>query len=202
MSDNTETVQAAGELPAAGDTTPAQRVGSDQTHGTTLTLREAAERLGVHEQTVRRAVKAGRVPGAHLVEHGKGEQWRVPVTSLGAISKQTPVQSAEAGETEQLRQRVADLEHQLELQRALADERRHQLDALHGTMRALAAGVRPPEQSEWAGVREAAGVEPEAADMAVSQEMLRLADSLQAQVAELKAKQGQTQRKAWWRRTK
>jgi len=199
MSDNTETVQAVGELPAVGETTPTQRIGSDHGHGTTLSLKEAAQRLGVHEQTVRRAVKAGKVPGAHTVAHGKGEQWRVPVASLEAISRQTPAQVVEAGETEQLRQRVADLERQLELQRALADERRHELDQLHQTMRALSAGVRPPDQ---AGVREAAGVEPEAADMAVSQEMLRLADSLQAQVAELKAKQGQTERKAWWKRGK
>lgn len=143
-----------GELPAAGDTTPAQRVGSDQHHGTTLTLKEAAERLGVHEQTVRRAVKAGRVPGAHLVEHGKGEQWRVPVASLGAISKQTPAQTAEASEADQLRQRVADLERQLELQRALADERRHQLDQLHISMRALSAGVRSPDSEQPAVANE------------------------------------------------
>lgn len=185
MTDETETQTPVGELPAAGDTTPAQRVGSDQHHGTTLTLKEAAQRLGVHEQTVRRAVKAGKVPGAHLVEYGKGEQWRVPVASLEALSKQTPVQAAEAGETEQLRQRVADLERQLELQRALADERRHELDRLHDTMRALSAGARPPEQSE---------------PVDLGSDMLALADQLRAQVAELREKQEQQARKRWWRR--
>jgi excisionase family DNA binding protein len=147
MTTEAAATQPAGELPAAGDTTPTQRVGSDHGHGTTLSLKEAAQRLGVHEQTVRRAVKAGKVPGAHTVPHGKGEQWRVPVAALEALSKQTPVQVAEASETEQLRQRVAVLEQQLELQRALADERRHQLDQLHQTMRALSAGVQPPDQA-------------------------------------------------------
>lgn len=134
-----------GELPAAGDTTPTQRIGGDQHHGTTLSLKEAAQRLGVHEQTVRRAVKAGKVPGAHTVPHGKGEQWRVPVAALEALSRQNPAQVAEASEADQLRRRVTELEQQLELQRALADERRHQLDQLNQTMRALAAGVRPPD---------------------------------------------------------
>ena len=203
MTDNADTTQPVGELPAAGDTATTQRINSDQGHGTTLSLREAAQRLGVHEQTVRRAVKAGSVPGAHLVTSGKGQQWRVPVAALEAMSKQTPVQVAEASETEQLRQRVAVLEQQLELQRALADERRHQLDQLHQTMRALSAGVQPPDQvaQEWAGVRAAAGVEPEPVDVAASQELLKLAEALQLEVADMKAKrQGVEQRSRWWQR--
>ena len=193
MTDNADTTQPVGELPAAGDTATTQRINSDQGHGTTLSLKEAAQRLGVHEQTVRRAVKAGSVPGAHLVTSGKGQQWRVPVVALEAMSKQTPVQVAEASETEQLRQRVAVLEQQLELQRALADERRHQLDQLHQTMRALSAGVQPPDQ--------VAGVEPEPVDVAASQELLKLAEALQLEVADMKAKrQGVEQRSRWWQR--
>lgn len=176
-----------GELPAAGNTSPMQRANSDQGHGTTLSVKQAAERVGVHEQTLRRWLWAGKVDGAHLVPHGKGEQWRIPVASLEQLGKQEAKPTATQAEAEQLRQRVAELEQQLELQRALADERRHELDQLHQTMRALSAGVRPP-------------TEPEAADLGASQDMLALADQLRAQVAELRAKQEQPERKRWWRR--
>lgn len=183
--DSTDTQQPIGELPTAGNTSPAQRSSSDQEHGTTVSVKQAAERVGVHEQTLRRWLWAGKVDGAHLVPHGKGEQWRIPVATLEQLGKQEAKPTATQAEADQLRQRVADLERQLELQRALADERRHELDRLHDTMRALSAGVRPPEQSE-----------PD--DM--GSDMLALADQLRAQVAELREKQEQQARRRWWRR--
>lgn len=186
--DSTDTQQPIGELPAVGNTSPAQRSGSNQEHGTTVSVKQAAERVGVHEQTLRRWLWAGKVDGAHLVPQGKkGEQWRIPVASLEQLGKQEAKPTATQAEADQLRQRVADLEHQLELQRALADERRHELDRLHDTMRALSAGVRPPEQS--------------APDDDLSSDMLALADQLRAQVAELREKQEKQARKRWWQRS-
>lgn len=175
------------QLPAAGDTTPTQRVGGDHGHGTTLSLKEAAERLGIHEQTVRRAVKAGRVPGAHTVPHGKGEQWRVPVASLEAIRPQAAPQVQQVSELGELRKRVGELEAQLAVQRALADERDRALTQLHATVRALGAGLQQ-------------GAQTSDADRADYPNPLLIADALKAELEALKAKQATQGRRRWWKR--
>jgi hypothetical protein len=51
-----------------------------------------------------------------------------------------------ANELVQLREENAKLKHDLELSRALADERRHSLEQLHLTVR-LALNAGKPEQS-------------------------------------------------------
>lgn len=174
------------ELPAAGDTTPTQRVGGDHGHGTTLSLKEAAERLGIHEQTVRRAVKAGRVPGAYLAQSAQGDTWRVPVASLDAIRPQAAPQVQQVSELGELRKRVNELEAQLAVQRALADERDRALTQLHATVRALGAGLQQGGQTVEAEVGE-------------YQNPLVIAEALAAEVAALKAKQA-AQAQRWWKR--
>ena len=140
------TDQPVGELPAVGQTTPAQRLpNADAGHGTTLTVKQAAARLGVHQQTLRRWLWAGKVPGAHLATSGKGEMWQIPVASLEALAAEAkqaaPSQRVvEAGEAEQLRQRVAELEARNQLLQALADERDRTITELSQAVRALGAG--------------------------------------------------------------
>lgn len=123
--------------------------------GTLLSLRETAARLGLSAKTVRRMVDRGELPGAHQVPmpSGKGVQWVVPYSSVvaheNANKKQTaldPVQS----ELAQLREKVTRLETDLALQRALADERSHQLEQLHLTWRtALGTGQDTRKQRRW-----------------------------------------------------
>lgn len=134
--------------------TPALPAGVSSTAdlGTVLPMSQAATRLGVSAKTVRRMIERGDLPGAHLVEMpgGKGQQWVVPVSSLeqhqAKQQQAAPVDSA-AVEIEQLRGQVADLTHRAELAEALADERRHQLEQLHLTLRtALPAG---PQRRRW-----------------------------------------------------
>lgn len=49
----------------------------------TVSVTEAAQRLGVHEKTLRRWIRAGRVP-ADLVDGPYGRQYQVPVSALSS----------------------------------------------------------------------------------------------------------------------
>jgi len=137
-----------GELPAVGATTPAPR-SANTGHGTTLSLAETATRLQMSVRTVRRMVQAGKLEGAHMVPGKYGETWQVPVATVeqhlaGAHLMATNAPPGAHVELKALRDRVSQLERDLELQRTLADERRHQLEQLHMTMRMLTAGQNPP----------------------------------------------------------
>lgn len=135
-----------GELPAVGATTPAPR-SANTGHGTTLSLAETATRLQLSVRTVRRMVLAGKLEGAYLAPGKYGETWQVPVATveryLAGPQRSVITPSSDQAELETLRDRVSQLEHDLELQRTLADERRHQLEQLHMTMRMLTAGQNP-----------------------------------------------------------
>lgn len=119
--------------------------------GTTLTLREVAERLGVSQKTARRMVTRGDLEGAHQVpmSTGRGTQWVVPVSSVEQVktkqrSAPTPSADLQAQQVAELQAQVANLQQKNELLEALATERAQQLEQLHLTMRlALTAGEQP-----------------------------------------------------------
>jgi len=140
-----------GALPAAGETTPAARtVNSD--HATVVTIAEAASRTGVSSQTWRRRLKAGQVAGAYKTAGAQGEQWQIPVTALDSIAviKAAPAVSADMTAISDLQTRLATVESQLAVQRALADERLQMLDQLHATVRALGSGLNSePKAKRW-----------------------------------------------------
>ena len=131
------------ELPASGGSTPTQRV-TQADHGSSLTLAQAAARSGLSVSTWRRRIKAGKAEGAYLAPSPVGDEWRIPVATveaaaaeggrIGTATQGDPIEAAD------LRARVAELEQQLAVQRALADERRTMLDQLHATVRALGVG--------------------------------------------------------------
>ena len=120
--------------------------------GTLLTLKETAERLGVSVKTARRMVTRGDFPGAHQapMPTGKGTQWVVPVSSVlphenerAQVQASTPANMT-AQEIADLRAQVDRLQAELNVQRALADDRAHALEQLHLTVRmALTAGDEP-----------------------------------------------------------
>jgi hypothetical protein len=117
--------------------------------GTLYTLKETATFLGVSPKTVRRMIGRGDFPGAHQeqMKSGKGTQWVVPYSSVIAHETKTKTQTAPDpvhDELVALRERVAQLENSLALQRELATERAHQLEQLHTTFRvALTVGEQP-----------------------------------------------------------
>lgn len=131
------------ELPTSGGTTPTQRV-TQADHGSSLTLTQAAQRSGLSVSTWRRRIKAGKAEGAYLAPSPVGDEWRIPLVTVEAaadghrVGKATP---SDPPELIALRDRIAELEQLLAVQRALADERRAMLDQLHATVRALGAGV-------------------------------------------------------------
>jgi excisionase family DNA binding protein len=51
-----------------------------------LTVREAAEKLGAAESSVRLWVRTGRFPGAKLEETPVGSYWLIPDTDLEGFS--------------------------------------------------------------------------------------------------------------------
>jgi excisionase family DNA binding protein len=48
-----------------------------------LTIGEAAQRLGVHRETLRGAIERGEIPAARL-----GRRWLVPVAALNSLLSQ------------------------------------------------------------------------------------------------------------------
>ena len=140
-----------GELPAAGETSPAARTPNSD-HATVVTISEAANRTGVSAQTWRRRLKAGQVAGAYKTAGAQGEQWQIPVTALDqiAVIKTAPAVSASSETISDLQTELVTVKGQLALQRALADERLQALDQLHATMRALGAGLNSePKPKRW-----------------------------------------------------
>lgn len=135
------------------------RSGSAQT-GTLLPLAEVARRLDCSLNTVRRMVKADRLEGAQLLPGPTGPQWQVPLATVESVladrrmteqahsvSRTPTAQEQTTQELADLRGRVQQLEAALELQRTLADERAHQLEQLHLTVRLALAAAQTDEQA-------------------------------------------------------
>ena len=112
--------QPAGELTTS--TSPAARTNSpNPDHSTTLSVREAAQRSGVHPNTVRRKVKAGQVPGAFLAPGPMGDEWRIPVTSLASLTPNRPhPRAATAAAASDEQAELEKLRHEIELVKAEA----------------------------------------------------------------------------------
>jgi len=129
-------------LPAVSETTPAPRTPNSD-HATVVTIAEAASRTGVSVQTWRWRLKAGQVAGAYKTAGAQGETWQIPVTALDtiAVGKAVPVVSAASETISDLETKLATLESQLAVQRALADERLMMLNQLRATVRALNGGI-------------------------------------------------------------
>lgn len=141
------------ELPRAGDTTPGERTDarSPDASDSTLTVAEAASHYRVSVATLRRKLRDGAIAGACKQPGPKGEEWRLPITSLTALgyrdleqarSPQPPLATPESLRVDRLRERLQEAERRAELSEALASERLRALDDLRIALRALAQ-MRP-----------------------------------------------------------
>lgn len=103
----------AGELEAGGESRRAPA--ADGCEILSMSIAEAAERYGVSDATVRRAIRAGRLPGAWKVPTPKGDQWRVTDAAMLSAGYTPPVAVAEAATVElaAVEARAADLEAEL-----------------------------------------------------------------------------------------
>lgn len=126
--------------------------------GTLLTIKETAQKLGKSEKTVRRMITRGDLAGSHQVEMttGKGAQWVVPYSSVIGFENATRQQinpDPVSAELVALRERVAQLENDLTVQRVLADERAHTLEQLHMTWRLSLNSGEPVARRKWWGTK-------------------------------------------------
>lgn len=130
--------------------------------GTLLTLKEAAQKLSKSEKTVRRMITRGDLAGSHQVEmsNGKGMQWVIPYSSVIAVENETRQQvnpDPVNAELVALRERVAQLENDLTVQRVLADERAHTIEQLHMTWRLSLNSGEPVARRKWWGKKTTPG---------------------------------------------
>ena len=120
------------ELPAS--TTPPARVPASGETIEGLTIAEAATAYGLSVSSIRRLLKAGKIPGAAKIPGPKGIEYRIPpasLESLGYSPKATQsgaiLTAARASlESEELARQVAELKASLALEkvkRELAEER-------------------------------------------------------------------------------
>ena len=130
-------------------------VGEPDNSGTTLTKREAAERMGVSISTLTRQLNKGLIPGAHKAPGPAGVEWRIPVASIGSsepltIKKQETNELAELrAEVEALRIRASVAEQLLERDRQEVDSLRQLLTAaLEKVPKALTTGEAPTRR-KW-----------------------------------------------------
>ena len=108
-----------------------------------LTITEAADAAGVNPKTIRRAIAAGRLDGAHQDQTGR---WLVPVEALigAGYPLHTPAPPDELAAVRRradAAERRAELaERHAEVAEAIAGERERSLDDLRMALRKLTAG--------------------------------------------------------------
>ena len=131
-------------------------VGEPDNSGTTLTKREAAERMGVSISTLTRQLNKGLVPGAYKAPGPAGVEWRVPVASISSsepltIKKQETNEIAELrAEVESLRVRASVAEQLLERDRQEVESLRQLLTAaLEKVHKALTTAETPTRRHWW-----------------------------------------------------
>ena len=128
--------------------------------GYALTLLEAAAACGVHKNTVRRYLRAGRFPNARRKAAGSNAPWLVPAADLEAAGLRphrptTPDPQAPA-EPAVTSERIVTLERELVEERerrkgaeALAHERLQRVEDLRQTLRLLEAGAAEPQRRSY-----------------------------------------------------
>jgi len=154
--------------------------------GTTVGLREAAQRLGVSTKTAYRWLTSGKLPGARKVNTASGEAWEIPVAALEAVrgraAKQGKSVPPTQGELQALNAKVADLEVKLRTVTEIASERAATIETLTNTMRALTVST-----------------ESQAATLNQTREAL---GTVQGQMAEMSKQLEAERSRKWWQRRK
>ncbi len=103
-----------------------------------LSIAEAATAYGLSVSSIRRLLKAGKIPGAAKVPGSKGSEYRLPpegLEALGYIPKETQsgaiLTAARANlEAEELARKVKDLESSLALEVVRRESAEKQLEAV------------------------------------------------------------------------
>lgn len=154
--------------------------------GSTVGLREAAQRLGVSTKTAYRYLTSGKLPGARKVDTPSGEAWEIPIAALEQVKGRAVRQGKQVpptqGELQALSKKVVDLEAQLQSVTAIATERAATIETLTSTMRALTVST-----------------ESQAATLTQTREALA---GVQGQLAEMSRQVEAERSRKWWQRRK
>ena len=107
-------------------------VGEPDNSGTTLTKREAAERMGVSVSTLTRQLNKGLIPGAYKAPGPAGVEWRIPVASIFVIKPYEPliIKKPETNELAELRAEVESLRVRASVAEQLLERDRQEVDSL------------------------------------------------------------------------
>jgi predicted DNA-binding protein (UPF0251 family) len=134
-------------------------VGEPDNSGTTLTKREAAERMGVSVSTLTRQLNKGLIPGAYKAPGPAGVEWRIPVASIFVIKPYEPliIKKPETNELAELRAEVESLRVRASVAEQLLERDRQEVESLRQLLtaalekvpKALTTGETPTRRHWW-----------------------------------------------------
>jgi predicted DNA-binding protein (UPF0251 family) len=134
-------------------------VGEPDNSGTTLTKREAAERMGVSVSTLTRQLNKGLIPGAYKAPGPAGVEWRIPIASIFVIKPYEPltIKKQETNELAELRAEVESLRVRASVAEQLLERDRQEVDSLRQLLtaalekvpKALTTGEAPTRRHWW-----------------------------------------------------
>jgi predicted DNA-binding protein (UPF0251 family) len=134
-------------------------VGEPDNSGTTLTKREAAERMGVSLSTLTRQLNKGLIPGAYKAPGPAGVEWRIPVSSIFVIKPYEPltIKKPETTELAELRAEVESLRVRASVAEQLLERDRQEVESLRQLLtaalekvpKALTTGETPTRRHWW-----------------------------------------------------
>jgi predicted DNA-binding protein (UPF0251 family) len=134
-------------------------VGEPDNSGTTLTKREAAERMGVSVSTLTRQLNKGLIQGAYKAPGPAGVEWRIPIASIFVIKPYEPltIKKQETNELAELRAEVESLRVRASVAEQLLERDRQEVDSLRQLLtaalekvpKALTTGEAPTRRHWW-----------------------------------------------------
>ena len=134
-------------------------VGEPDNSGTTLTKREAAERMGVSLSTLTRQLNKGLIPGAYKAPGPAGVEWRIPIASIFVIKPYEPltIKKQETNELAELRAEVESLRVRASVAEQLLERDRQEVESLRQLLtaalekvpKALTTGETPTRRHWW-----------------------------------------------------
>jgi predicted DNA-binding protein (UPF0251 family) len=134
-------------------------VGEPDNSGTTLTKREAAERMGVSVSTLTRQLNKGLIPGAYKAPGPAGVEWRIPIASIFVIKPYEPltIKKQETNELAELRAEVESLRVRASVAEQLLERDRQEVESLRQLLtaalekvpKALTTGETPTRRHWW-----------------------------------------------------
>lgn len=132
----------------ASTSTPA-RPPEPSEDGDGFTITEAATAYGVSVSTVRRLLKAGKIPGARKIPGPKGEEYRIPADALGSLGYSmtthptaTVIGARADAEVEDLRRRLAEAEARADRLALERDAKAREVELLTGSVEDLRSALR------------------------------------------------------------